>query len=156
MCEVTLWIIFFSLDYSAENELFSNNMSRTSHGQSHQSRYIFGTYDRITYCSSILSGIAKYSTDSSQTSTLLGLFSPLLRTLPKIVAEKVKVDLAKTTGDLMRLIPDLRYRQTSTYQENVSSPVSAIRSRQQGSSLINQLSFDSHLGLQQLPGSWEG
>ena len=144
-----MWIIFFSLDYSAENELFSNNMSRTSH----QSRYIFDAYDRITYCSSILSEIAKYSTDSSQTSTLLGLFSPLLRTLPKIVAVKVKVDLAKITGDLM---PDLKYRQTSTYQENVSSPVSAIRSRQQGSSLINQLSFDSHLGLQQLPGSWEG
>ena len=55
--------------------------------------------------------------DSSQASTLLVLFSPLLRKSAKIVPEKVKVNLMKIIGDLMCLIPDLRDRQTSTYQK---------------------------------------
>ena len=46
--------------------------------------------------------------DSSQASTLLVLFSPLLRKSAKIVPEKVKVNLMKIIGDLMCLIPDLR------------------------------------------------
>jgi U3 small nucleolar RNA-associated protein 20 len=63
---------------------------------------------------SILSEIAQYLTDSNQASTLLGLFSPLLRKPPKIVPEKVKVNLVRIMGDLMHLILDLEDRQTLT------------------------------------------
>ncbi|KAF8206463.1 armadillo-type protein [Mycena galopus ATCC 62051] len=55
----------------------------------------------------ILSEIAQYSTDASQASTLLTLFHPLLRKPPKVVPEKVKVDLLNIIGTLMPLIPDL-------------------------------------------------
>jgi U3 small nucleolar RNA-associated protein 20 len=64
----------------------------------------------------ILSEIAQYCTDASQASTLLGLFAPLLRKPPKLVPEKVKVDLLKIVGQLMPLIPDLTDRTSDVYR----------------------------------------
>ena len=89
---------------------------------------------------SILSEIAQYSTDSNQASTLLGLFSPLLRKPPKIVPEKVKVNLIKIMGDLICLIPDLQDRQTITYQKTytlLSQLFQSLRSRPTRFSLIS-------------------
>ena len=110
---------------------------------------------------SILSEIAQYSTDSSQASMLLGLFSPLLRKPPKIVPEKVKVNLIKIIGDLMCLIPDLRDRQTPTYQKTytlLSQLFQSLRSRPTRLSLISTFhrfaSID--LGLQVLAQLLEG
>jgi U3 small nucleolar RNA-associated protein 20 len=63
----------------------------------------------------ILSEIAQYLTDATQAATLLGLFSPLLRKPPKLVAEKVKVNLLKITSNLLPLIPDLSDRSTHVF-----------------------------------------
>jgi U3 small nucleolar RNA-associated protein 20 len=110
---------------------------------------------------SIFSEIAQYSTDSSQASTLLGLFSPWLRKPPKIVPEKVKVNLVKIIGDLMRLIPDLQDRQTSTYQKTytlISQLFQTLRSRPARLSLISTFHRFAaiDLGLQELAQLLEG
>ncbi|KAJ3508085.1 hypothetical protein NLJ89_g5945 [Agrocybe chaxingu] len=65
----------------------------------------------------ILSEIAQYSTDANQASTLLALFNPLLRRPSKFVPEKVKANLVKIVGELMRLIPDLSNRDSAVYQK---------------------------------------
>jgi U3 small nucleolar RNA-associated protein 20 len=81
---------------------------------------------------SILSQIAQYSTDSSQASTLLTLFSPLLRKPHKLVAEKIKVDLLKILTDLLPLVPNLSDPATTvntkTY-EMLSQLFQSLRSR---------------------------
>ena len=71
----------------------------------------------------ILSGIAQYSTDEKQASTLLTLFSPLLRKPPKLVAEKVKVDLLRIYSNLLPLIPQVPDPTTALYA-NVYSTLS--------------------------------
>ncbi|KAF8883245.1 armadillo-type protein [Infundibulicybe gibba] len=55
----------------------------------------------------ILSEVAQFSTDSTQASTLLNLFAPLLRKPNKLVSEKIKVDLLKILNNLFVLITDL-------------------------------------------------
>ena len=110
---------------------------------------------------SILSEIAQYLTDSNQASVLLGLFSPLLRKSPKIVPEKVKVNLVKIMGDLMCLIPDLKDRQTSTYQKTyalLSRLFQSLRSRPARLSLISAFhQFAAiDLGLQEIARLLEG
>ncbi|CAA7260357.1 unnamed protein product [Cyclocybe aegerita] len=65
----------------------------------------------------ILSEIAQYSIDANQASTLLELFNPLLRRPSKFVPEKVKANLVKIIGKLLRLIPDLSNRDSSVYQK---------------------------------------
>ncbi|TFK45123.1 armadillo-type protein [Crucibulum laeve] len=89
---------------------------------------------------SILSEIARYSTNSIQASTLLGLFSPLLRRPAKLVPEKVKVDLIKIMGDLIQLIPDLVDSSSSTYQKTyalLSQLFQSLRSRPARLSLVS-------------------
>jgi U3 small nucleolar RNA-associated protein 20 len=81
---------------------------------------------------SILSEIAQYSTDASQASALLGLFAPLLRKPPKLVPEKVKVDLLNIIGNLMPLIPGLSDRSSDVYQMTyrlLSQLFQSLRSR---------------------------
>ncbi|KAG6844945.1 hypothetical protein H0H87_002278 [Tephrocybe sp. NHM501043] len=88
---------------------------------------------------SILSEIAQYSTDSSQASTLLGLFAPLLKRPAKLVPEKVKVDLLKIIASLMQLIPDLSGKSSSVYQMTyalLSQLFQSLRSRQARLSLV--------------------
>jgi U3 small nucleolar RNA-associated protein 20 len=55
----------------------------------------------------MLSELAQYLTDSSQASTFLGLFSPLLRKPSKVVSEKVKADMIKIVSSLVPLVPEL-------------------------------------------------
>ncbi|KAJ7475832.1 armadillo-type protein [Mycena latifolia] len=88
---------------------------------------------------SILSEIAQYSTDASQASTLLTLFGPLLRKPPKVVPEKVKVDLLNIIGTLMPLIPDLSVSTSEVYvktYELLSQLFQSLRSRPARISLV--------------------
>ncbi|KAG5642515.1 hypothetical protein DXG03_002616 [Asterophora parasitica] len=88
----------------------------------------------------ILSEIAQYSTDSTQASTLLGLFAPLLKRPPKLVPEKVKVDLLKIIASLMQLIPDLSDPLSSVYQTTyaqLSQLFQSLRSRPARLSLVS-------------------
>lgn len=88
---------------------------------------------------SILSEIAQYSTDSTQASTLIGLFIPLLRKPAKFVPEKVKVDLIKIIGNLLSLIPDLSDRSAPTYKRTyalLSQLFQSLRSRTARLSLV--------------------
>jgi len=88
----------------------------------------------------ILSEIAQYSTNSEQSSTLLTLFSPLLRKPAKIIPEKVKAGLVKIIGDLIRLIPDLSNKQSSTYRKTfslLSQLFQSLRSRPARMNLIS-------------------
>ena len=158
------------LRYSTENELIRESVLKphVSHLLSNLAILVErtkGTSNVATPIAqrqiSILSEIAQYSTDSNQASTLLVLFSPLLRKPPKIVPEKVKVNLIKIIGDLMCLIPDLRDRQTSTYQKTytlLSQLFQSLRSRPTRLSLISTFhrfaSID--LGLQELAQLLEG
>ncbi|KAF7374911.1 DRIM domain-containing protein [Mycena sanguinolenta] len=87
----------------------------------------------------ILSEIAQYSTDASQASTLLALFNPLLRKPPKVVPEKVKVDLLNIIGTLMPLIPDLSVATSEIYvkmYELLSQLFQSLRSRPARISLV--------------------
>ncbi|KAJ7707727.1 armadillo-type protein [Mycena rosella] len=91
---------------------------------------------------SILSEIAQYSTDASQASTLLTLFAPLLRKPPKVVPEKVKVDLLNIIGTLMPLIPDLSVPTSEIYvktYELLSQLFQSLRSRPARISLVGTL-----------------
>lgn len=63
----------------------------------------------------ILSEIAQYLTDSTQASTLLALFSPLLRKPSKLVAEKLKVNILKIVRGLFALIPELADRNSPVF-----------------------------------------
>ena len=158
------------LGYSAENELIRETVLKphVSHLLSNLAILVERTKSTSTVATplaqrqiSILSEIAQYSTDSNQASTLLGLFSPLLRKPPKIVPEKVKVNLVKIMGDLMRLIPDLKDRQTSTYQKTyalLSQLFQSLRSRPARLSLISTFHRFAaiDLGLQELAQLLEG
>ncbi|KAJ7773253.1 armadillo-type protein, partial [Mycena metata] len=102
---------------------------------------------------SILSEIAQYSTDASQASTLLTLFAPLLRKPPKVVPEKVKVDLLNIIGTLMPLIPDLSVSTSDIYvktYELISQLFQSLRSRAARISLVGTLQrlslLDTSLG----------
>ncbi|KAJ6576399.1 armadillo-type protein [Mycena vulgaris] len=91
---------------------------------------------------SILSEIAQYSTDASQASTLLTLFAPLLRKPPKVVPEKVKVDLLNIIGTLMALVPDLSVPTSEIYvktYELLSQLFQSLRSRPARISLVGTL-----------------
>ncbi|KAJ7931499.1 armadillo-type protein [Mycena leptocephala] len=91
---------------------------------------------------SILAEIAQYSTDASQASTLLTLFTPLLRKPPKVVPEKVKVDLLNIIGTLMPLIPELSVPTSEIYvktYELLSQLFQSLRSRPARISLIGTL-----------------
>ncbi|KAJ7158771.1 armadillo-type protein [Mycena filopes] len=91
---------------------------------------------------SILSEIAQYSTDASQASTLLTLFAPLLRKPPKVVPEKVKVDLLNIIGTLMPLIPDLSVSTSEIHvktYELISQLFQSLRSRAARISLVGTL-----------------
>ncbi|KAJ7494716.1 armadillo-type protein [Mycena galericulata] len=91
---------------------------------------------------SILSEIAQYSTDASQASTLLTLFAPLLRRPPKVVPEKVKVNLLNIIGTLMPLIPDLSVPGSVIYVktfELLSQLFQSLRFRPARISLVNSL-----------------
>ncbi|KAJ7637747.1 armadillo-type protein [Mycena polygramma] len=88
---------------------------------------------------SILAEIAQYSTDASQASTLLTLFAPLLRKPPKVVPEKVKVDLLNIIGTLMPLVPDLSAPTSEIYgktYELLSQLFQSLRSRPARISLV--------------------
>ncbi|KAJ7104174.1 armadillo-type protein, partial [Mycena belliarum] len=88
---------------------------------------------------SILSEIAQYSTDASQASTLLTLFAPLLRKPPKVVPEKVKVDLLNIIGTLMPLVPDLSIPTSEIHvktYELLSQLFQSLRSRPARVSLV--------------------
>lgn len=88
----------------------------------------------------ILSEIAQYSTNATQASTLLGLFSPLLRKPPKFVPEKVKVDMLKIFSKQLPLIPDLSDCSTTVYiktYELLSQLFQSLRSRQARLNLIS-------------------
>ncbi|KAJ6531776.1 armadillo-type protein [Mycena capillaripes] len=88
---------------------------------------------------SILAEIAQYSTNASQASTLLTLFAPLLRKPPKVVPEKVKVDLLNIIGTLMPLIPDLSVPTSDIYvktYELLSQLFQSLRSRSARISLV--------------------
>lgn len=81
---------------------------------------------------SILSEVAQHCTDSTQASTLLGLFSPLLRRPAKVVPEKIKVDLLKILANLMPLIPELSDRTSAVYEKTyglLSQLFQSLRSR---------------------------
>ncbi|KAF9060675.1 armadillo-type protein [Rhodocollybia butyracea] len=87
----------------------------------------------------ILSQIAQYSTNAEEASTLLGLFSPLLRKPPKIVPEKIKSDLLKIVGHQMHLMPDLRDVTSEVYQQLyqlLSMLFQSLRSRAARLSLV--------------------
>ena len=80
----------------------------------------------------ILSEIAQYSTNADQASTLLTLFNPLLRQPAKVVPEKVKAGLVKIVGELVHLIPEMKDRQSPTYQKAyglLSQLFQSLRSR---------------------------
>ena len=158
------------LAYSIESEVIRESVLKphVSHLLSNLAILVERTKGTSTVASpiaqrqiSILSDIAQYSTDSNQASTLLGLFSPLLRKPPKIVPEKVKVNLIKIIGDLMCLIPDLQDRQTSTYQKTytlLSQLFQSLRSRPSRLSLISTFHRFAaiDLGLQELAQLLEG
>ncbi|KAI9508384.1 armadillo-type protein [Russula earlei] len=81
----------------------------------------------------ILSGIAHYLSDGAQASTLLSLFSPLLRKPTKHVGERVKADILRIVANLLPLIPDLAEPSSSTYKrtfELLSSLFQSVWSRQ--------------------------
>ncbi|KAJ6608583.1 armadillo-type protein [Mycena sp. CBHHK59/15] len=89
---------------------------------------------------SILAEIAQYSTDVSQASALLTLFAPLLRKPPKVVPERVKVNLLKIIGTLMSLIPDLADSNSDVYlntYELLSQLFQTLRSRPARLSLVD-------------------
>ncbi|KAF9479084.1 hypothetical protein BDN70DRAFT_879151 [Pholiota conissans] len=88
----------------------------------------------------ILSEIAQYSSNSEQATTLLHLFNPLLRRPAKIVPEKVKVGLVKIIGELIHLIPEMKDRQSQTYQKTyglLSQLFQSLRSRPGRLSLVS-------------------
>ncbi|KAG6885913.1 hypothetical protein C0993_007931 [Termitomyces sp. T159_Od127] len=89
---------------------------------------------------SILSKIAQYSTDSTQASTLLGLFVPLLQRPSKSVPEKIKTDLLKVIENLMQSIPDLSDKSSKVYHTMyalLSQLFQSLRGRQARVSLIS-------------------
>lgn len=63
----------------------------------------------------ILSEVAQYLTDANQASTLLVLFSPLLRKPSKLVPEKLKVNILKIVKGLFTLIPELADKGSSVF-----------------------------------------
>ncbi|KAA1470494.1 hypothetical protein DENSPDRAFT_774855 [Dentipellis sp. KUC8613] len=81
---------------------------------------------------STLSEISHYITDGKQATTLLSLFSPLLRKTTKQVGEKVKADLLKIVYNLLPLIPELSDRTSAVYvktYELLSALFLGVRSR---------------------------
>ncbi|KAI9441558.1 armadillo-type protein [Lactarius indigo] len=81
----------------------------------------------------ILSGLAHYISDGTQASTLLGLFSPLLRKPTKQVGERTKADILNIVANLLPLIPGLTELNGSIYRvtyELISSLFQSARSRQ--------------------------
>ena len=158
------------LGYSADIELIRENVLKphVSHLLSNLALLVERTKGISTVATPIaqrqiciLSEIAQYSTDSNQASTLIDLLSPWLRKPPKIVPEKVKVNLVKIIGDLIRLIPDLQDRQTSTYQKTytlLSQLFQTLRSRPARLSLISTFHRFAAIdpGLQELAQLLEG
>ncbi|KAH8088968.1 armadillo-type protein [Cristinia sonorae] len=69
---------------------------------------------------SILSRIATWLTDSSQASTLLGLFTPILRKPTRIVPEKLKVDMINILQSLFPLVSDLADPSSPVYTKTYS------------------------------------
>ncbi|EEB99752.1 hypothetical protein MPER_00493, partial [Moniliophthora perniciosa FA553] len=55
-----------------------------------------------------LAQLAHYSSNGTEASTLVVLFTPWLRKSSKVVSEKLKVDLLKIVSQLMRLIQELQ------------------------------------------------
>ena len=89
---------------------------------------------------SILSEIARYSTDSKQAATLLSLFAPLLKKPAKLVPERIKVDLLKIIADLMTLIPQLSDHTSDIYKStygSLSQLFQSLRSRPSRLSLVS-------------------
>ena len=98
---------------------------------------------------SILAEIAQYIEDAAQATTLLILFTPLLRKPTKIVAEKIKIDLLKILTNLMPLIPDLYNRQNDLHIKTYdlfSQLFQSLRSRLARTSLINTFNQFASLG----------
>ncbi|TCD65551.1 U3 snoRNP protein [Steccherinum ochraceum] len=69
---------------------------------------------------SILSQIAPWLTDSGQASTLLGLFTPILRKPSRLVPEKLKVDIVTILQSLFPLIPELSMPDSAVYVKTYS------------------------------------
>ncbi|KAK2463026.1 hypothetical protein APHAL10511_004681 [Amanita phalloides] len=69
----------------------------------------------------ILSSVAPYLTDEKHASTLTSLLIPLLRSPPKKVPERIKVDFVKIIGNIMPLVPDLGNPSTVVYEKVYSS-----------------------------------
>lgn len=63
----------------------------------------------------ILSQLAPFMTDSTQASTLLNLFVPILRKPSKLVPEKLKVDMLSIVKSLMPLVSDLQDASSGTF-----------------------------------------
>ncbi|THH26353.1 hypothetical protein EUX98_g7834 [Antrodiella citrinella] len=64
---------------------------------------------------SILSQIAHWLTDSAQASTLLSIFTPILRKPSRIVPEKLKTDMVNILQNLLPLVADLTDVQSPIY-----------------------------------------
>ena len=102
----------------------------------------------------ILSGIAQYSTDEKQASTLVTLFSPLLRKPPKLVAEKVKVDLLRIYTNLLPLIPQVADPTTALYANvynTFSQAFQNLRGRPARSALLSAFQCLAQINSSLLP-----
>ncbi|KAI0316098.1 armadillo-type protein [Amylostereum chailletii] len=87
----------------------------------------------------ILSGISQYVSDGAQASTLLSLFSPLLRKPNRLVGERTKADLLKIVASLLPLLEDLSDPSSTTYRRTydlLSASFQSLRSRQARTALV--------------------
>lgn len=89
---------------------------------------------------SVLSELAPHLSDASQASTLLTLFSPLLKKPQKVVPETVKANMINITSNLFPLIPDLRNPASPSFHKTfmlLSQLIQSIRTRLARSALIS-------------------
>ncbi|KAK7030946.1 U3 snoRNP protein [Paramarasmius palmivorus] len=87
-------------------------------GYRRESGVTFGVRRRVR--KGVLAQLAHYSSNEAEASMLIILFTPWLRKPPKVVSEKLKVDLLKIISQLIHHIPDLKDHNSSmstkTYQ----------------------------------------
>ena len=89
---------------------------------------------------SILSELAPHLSDAKQASTLLTLFSPLLKQPPKVVPETVKANMINIISNLFPLIPDLQDPASPSFRRTfmlLSQLMQSLRTRPTRSALIS-------------------
>ena len=89
---------------------------------------------------SILSELAPHLSDAKQASTLLTLFSPLLKKPPKVVPETVKANMINIISNLFPLIPDLQDPAGPSFHKTfmlLSQLMQILRTRSTRSALIS-------------------